>query len=51
MRILCPRYGVGPDGSGLWLSTYGGSGFAFPDHRPSELAALLKKAAGALRAR
>lgn len=50
MRILCPSYGVGPDGSGLSLSAYGGNGFAFPGHRPSELALLLKKAAATLAA-
>lgn len=50
MRILGPSYGVGPDGSGLWLSACREAGFSFPGHRPSELAMLLKKAAGALRA-
>jgi hypothetical protein len=50
MRILCPSYGVGPDGSGLWLSAYGGNGFAFPGHRPSTLALLLKEATAALAA-
>jgi hypothetical protein len=50
MRIRCPSYGVEPDGSGLWLSAYGGTGFSFPGHRPAELATLLKQAAGALRA-
>lgn len=50
MRILCPSYGVGPEGSGLWLGADGGSRFGFPGHRPSELALLLKKAAARLAA-
>ena len=50
MRILCPSYGVGPEGSGLSLSAYGGNSFAFPGHRPPELALLLKKAAATLTA-
>jgi hypothetical protein len=48
LRILCPGYGIGPDGSGLLLSAYGGSSFSFPGHRPPELASLLTKAAAAL---
>jgi hypothetical protein len=48
LRILCPSYGVGPDGSGLRVSAYGGTGFSFPGHGPSELAMLLTKAAAAL---
>lgn len=50
MRILCPSYNVGPEGSGLSLSAYGGNSFAYPGHRPSELAQLLKKAAATLAA-
>ena len=48
--ILCPSDGVGPDGSGLRLSAYGATEFSFPGHRPSELAILREKAAGALAA-
>lgn len=47
-RIPCPSQSVGSDVSGLWLSAYGGTDFSFPGHRPSELAALLEKAAAAL---
>jgi hypothetical protein len=50
LRILCPSYGIGLDGFGLWLSAYGGTGFSFPGHRPSELAMLLRTAADALAA-
>jgi hypothetical protein len=48
LRVLCPSYAAGPDGSGLWLSAYGGTGFSFPGYLPAELARLLKKAASAL---
>ena len=43
-RILCPSYVVGPMGSRLALAAYGGKGFEFPGHRPSELAALIERA-------
>lgn len=43
-RILCPGFRVGPDGSGLTLAAYGSDGFAFPAHRPAELATLIERA-------
>ncbi len=43
-RILCPGYRVGPDWSGMTLGAYGAGGFAFPSHRPAELAALINRA-------
>ena len=43
-RILCPSYRVGPDWSGITLGALGSSDFAFPSHRPAELAALIKRA-------
>ncbi len=48
LRILCPGYRIGPEGAGLQLSAYGGTAYFFPEHRPSELAALLRQAAAAL---
>lgn len=50
LRILCPSYGVGPDGSGLWLAAYGASSFSFPGHRPAELVRLMEAALAALAA-
>lgn len=44
IRILCPSYAVGPDGAGLGLGAYGGPGFTFPEHRPSELRSLIDDA-------
>ena len=44
IRILCPSYAVGPDWSGMTLGAYGGAGFAFPGHRPRELADLIDRA-------
>lgn len=44
MRILCPSYRIGPDWTGLTLAVYGGRGFEYPDHRPAELAALIRRA-------
>lgn len=48
MRILCPSYRVGPDGSGLGLGVLGGSGFSLPGRKPSELGAPIGQAAAAL---
>jgi hypothetical protein len=44
MRILCPSYRIGPDWAGVTLAVYGGRGFEYPDHRPAELAALIRQA-------
>jgi hypothetical protein len=41
IRILCPEYYVGPNGSGLTLGAYGGMVFAFPNRKPAELATLV----------
>ena len=43
-RILCPNYHVGPEGSGFGLAPFGSNGYAFPDRRPTEFAALLERA-------
>ncbi len=50
VRIMCPSYRVGPDGSGLGLGTFGGWGFSFPGHKPSEVSELIDKAMAALAA-
>ncbi len=44
MRILCPNFHVGPEGSGFGLAVYGSRGFEFPDRRPGEFAALIELA-------
>ncbi|MFZ2508070.1 MAG: hypothetical protein WAW79_06340 [Steroidobacteraceae bacterium] len=51
IRILCPSYRVGPDWSGMTVAAYGGPAFDFPDHRPSELAALIELAITGLESR
>ncbi|HEX9707560.1 MAG TPA: hypothetical protein VGA24_07965 [Steroidobacteraceae bacterium] len=51
MRILCPSYRVGPDGMGLGLAVWGGSGFSFPERRPSDFAALINQATATLESR
>ena len=43
MRILCPSYRVGPEGSSFGLAAYGGRGFSYPGERPATLAALVKQ--------
>ena len=50
VRIMCPSYRVGPDWSGLTLGAYGGPGFAYPGHRPSELTELIDRAVTELQA-
>lgn len=49
MRILCPSYRFGPDGKGLGLAVWGGSGFSFPERKPSELVALIDQAQATLK--
>ena len=51
MRILCPSYRIGPDWAGMTLATFGGRGFEYPGHRPSELRAIVQEAMALLRAR
>lgn len=48
LRILCPSYRIGPDWAGLTLSVYGGRGFEYPERRPAELAALIRRATARL---
>lgn len=47
-RILCPRYRIGPDWTGLLLAACGGRAFRFPDRSTVELAALIDQAQAAL---
>jgi hypothetical protein len=51
MRILCPGYGIGPEGAGLQLAAYGGSQFTFPGRRPAELSLLMEQALALLASR
>lgn len=51
MRILCPSFRLGPDGMGLGLAVWGGSGFSFPGRKPSELEPLIDQATATLQAR
>lgn len=44
MRILCPSYRVGPEGSSFGLAAYGGRGFSYPGQRPAAFAALVEQA-------
>lgn len=44
MRILCPSYRVGPEGSSFGLAAYGGLGFNYPGKRPAAFTALVEQA-------
>ena len=44
MRILCPSYRVGPEGSSFGLAAYGGPRFTYPGQRPAAFAALVEQA-------
>jgi len=50
MRILCPSYRVGPEGSSFGLAAYGGRGFSYPGERPAAFAALVERAIARLEA-
>ena len=51
VRILCPDYYIGPDGSALRLRASGGPMFQFPNRRPSELIELIDRALAELQKR
>lgn len=48
MRILCPSYRVGPEGSSFGLAAYGGRDFSYPGQRPAAFTALVEQAAAML---
>ena len=50
VRILCPSYRVGPEGSSFGLAAYGSRGFSYPGERPAALAALVERAIARLEA-
>jgi len=49
VHTLNATYYIAPDSSGLSLSAYKGQGFRFPDHRPAELAKLIRMAVDELK--
>jgi len=49
VHTLNAAFYIAPDSSGLSLSAYNGQEFRFPNHSPSELAALIYRAIGELK--